>query len=109
MRCRADAGRRHCDLAWIGLRAGDQLSDRRGRDRWVRLQYQRIPGKSGNWRDIAAEIETKLFIQRSIDRVCRSDEEERVAVRGSPHDRLRGDISTGARLVFDDDRLTEPV
>src|SRR5262249_31435245 len=35
------------------------------------------------------------------------DEEERVAIRGSPHDRLRGDISTGARPVLDDKLLAK--
>src|ERR1700747_453926 len=38
--------------------------------------YVARTGDASNRRDVAAEIETKLFVQRSIDRICRSDEEE---------------------------------
>ena len=58
--------------------------------------------------DVAAEIETKLFVQRSIDRVCRSDEEERVAIRRRTHDRFGGDIGARPWPVLDDERLAKP-
>src|SRR6516164_6750258 len=76
----SDTTRRHGELAGIGLGIGDELGDR---PRWNReVCYHRVghTGDAGNRRDVAAEIETKLFVQRSIDRVCRSDEEERIAV-----------------------------
>jgi hypothetical protein len=59
--------------------------------------------------DVADEIEFEIFVERSVDRVRRSDTEERVAVRGRAHDRLGRDSAAGARPVLDDDLLTEPL
>ena len=38
---------------------------------------------AGDRRDIADEIEIKLVVERRVDRVCRTDQEERVAVGGA--------------------------
>jgi hypothetical protein len=62
---------------------------------------------AGDRRDIADKTEIKLFVQCSIDGVCCSGEKERVAICGCPHDRLRGDISTRARPVLDEEWLVE--
>jgi len=48
-------------------------------------------------RDIANEIETQLFIERSVDEVRRlCNEEKRVTVRDGFGDGLRGNIGAGA-------------
>ena len=68
-------------LPGLVLGISDELGDRLGRE-----PMDSPPTTSGydnnasDRRDVAAEIETKLFVQRSIDRVCRSDQEERVAI-----------------------------
>ena len=58
-------------------------------------------------RDVADEIETELVVERCVNRVHRSDKEERVAIRGSTHDRLGANVGAGARPVLDDERLAE--
>jgi len=64
---------------------------------------------AGDRRDVADEIETKLFVQRGIDRVRRGDQEERVAIGGRTDDRLGADITAGTRPIFDDEWLTKPL
>jgi uncharacterized protein len=44
-----------------------------------------------------------------VDRVRRSDQEERMAVRRCLHDRLSANIAGGARPVLDDELLAEPL
>src|SRR5262249_33712566 len=60
-------------------------------------------------RDVADEIEIELVVERRVDRVESTDQEQRVAVGRGTHDRLSGDIAAGARTVLDDERLTEPL
>src|SRR5262245_30188751 len=60
-------------------------------------------------RDVADEIEIELVVERRVDRVKSTDQEQRVAVGRGTHDRLSGDIAAGARTVLDDERLTEPL
>ncbi len=59
--------------------------------------------------DVANEIEIELVVECRIDRVRRTDQEQRVAVRRRTHDRLGGDIAAGARPVLDDEWLAEPL
>src|SRR5262245_6701549 len=99
----SDTTRRHGELAGIGLGIGDELGDRPRWNREVRYHDVVHTGDASNRCDVAAEIETKLFVQRSTDRVYRSDEEERVAIRRRTHDRFGGDIAARARPVLDDE------
>src|SRR5262245_32845470 len=99
----SDTTRRHGELAGIGLGIGDELGDRPRWNREVRYHHVVDTGDASNRRDVAAEIETKLFVQRSTDRVYRSDEEERVAIRRRTHDAFVGDIAARARPVLDDE------
>ena len=62
-----------------------------------------------NRRHVADEIEAELFVERRVDRVRRSDQEKRVAVRRRPHDRLGGDVRARARPAFDDKCLAQPL
>src|SRR5712671_3646074 len=89
-----DAARRHADLARIGLGIGAELGDRLGWNRWFDHHDLGKADDARDSRDVADEIEIELFVERRIDRVCRSDQEERVAIRGRTHDRLGADIGT---------------
>jgi hypothetical protein len=60
-------------------------------------------------RDIALKIERQVVEQRDIERGRGRDEQQRVAVGRRIDHGLDGDIGAGARLVLDDDRLTEPL
>src|SRR6516225_5189089 len=60
-------------------------------------------------RDVADEIEIELVVERRIDCVESTDQEQRVAVGRGTHDRLGGDVAAGSRTVVDDERLTEPL
>src|SRR5215472_22077 len=93
----SDTTRRHGELTGIGLGIGDKLVDRPRWNREVRYHDVGHTGDASNRRDVAAEIETKLFVQRSTDRIYRSDEEKRIAVRERARDRLGGDIAARAR------------
>src|SRR5262249_31417555 len=102
----SDTTRRHGELAGIGLGIGDELGDRRRWNREVRYHNVVHAGDAGNRRDVAAEIETELFVHRSIDRVCRGEQEERVAIRRA---RPRGgDFAPRPGPVSDDEGPPEP-
>src|SRR5215510_4483051 len=103
----SDTTRRRGELAGIGLGIGDELGDRPRWNREVRYYDVGHTGDAGNRRDVAAEIETKLFVHRSIDRVCRGEQEERVAIGRRAHDRLGGDIAASTRPVLDDEWLAK--
>src|SRR3954467_12870609 len=105
----SNGARRNVDLAWISLGISDDLGDRLRRNRWMHYHDVGHDHNAGDRRDVADEIETKLFVQRSIDRVCRGDQEERVAIGGRTDDRLGADITAGTRAIFDDEWLTKPL
>src|SRR5262245_37759817 len=104
-----DAARRHGELARIGLGIDDELGDRIGWNRWIDHHDLGKADNARDGRDVADKIEIELFVERRIDRVCRSDEEERVAIRGRTHDRLSADIGASSRPILDDKLLTEPL
>ena len=64
---------------------------------------------AGDRRDVADEIEIELVVERRVDRVRRTDQQQRVAVGGRAHDRLGADVAAGARPVLDDEWLAEPL
>src|SRR5262249_26419548 len=105
----SDPTRRHGELAGIGLGIGDKLGNGLGRNRRIYLEDTGCTDEAGDRQDVAAEIETKLFVYRSIDRVCRSDEEQCVTIRRRAHDRLGRDIGGSTRPVFDDEWLSQPL
>ena len=105
----AVAGRRHVDLARIGLGVGDELGNGLGRNRWIDHHDNGNAADARDRRDVADEIEIELVVERRVDRVRRSDQEERIAVRRRAHDRLGGDIAASARPVLDDELLAEPL
>ncbi len=104
-----DAGRRHVDLARIGLGVGDELGNGLGRNRWMYLHDVGRADDARDRRDVADEIEIELVVERRVDRIRRTDQQQRIAVRRRTHDRLGADIAGGARPVLDDEGLAEPL
>src|SRR5262249_35324310 len=64
---------------------------------------------ASDWRDVADEIEIELVVERRIDRVGRSDQEERVAVCRRAHDGFGTNIAARARPVLDYEWLAQPL
>jgi len=103
------AGRCHADLAWISLGIGDELGNCSSWHRWTHHHDEGLAVDARHRRDVADEIEIQLIVKRRVDRCCRADLKERVAIRWRTHDRLGRDIAARARPILDDERLTEPV
>src|SRR5262245_47332795 len=58
---------------------------------------------------VADEIEIEFLVQRDVDCIRRSRQEERIAVRRRAHDRLGGDVAASACPVLNNELLTEPL
>ncbi len=104
---RSVAGRRHVELAGIGLGVGDQFGNRLDRQR--RMHHHDV-GKANDARDrlhLLHEIEIELVVERGVDRVRRRDQQQRVAVRRGAQHGLGRDIGAAARPVLDDEGLPE--
>src|SRR5262245_65247242 len=104
-----DAGRRHVDLAGIGLGVGNELGNRLDRHRWIHLHDKGLAMNARYRRDVADQIEIKLLVERGVDRVHRSGYKKRISVRGRVDHRLSGGIAGRARPILDDELLTEPL
>src|SRR5262245_50571761 len=109
MRRRPVSCRRHTDLAWIGLRKDDELGNGFGGHRRVHHHDEWHATDTCDRRDVADEIEVEFLIERRVDRVVGTDQEQRVAVCGRTNDHLRRDIGASTRPVFDDELLAEPL
>jgi len=106
---RPTAGRCHVDLARICLGIGDELWNRFGRNRRMYRHDVWVANDASDGRDVADEIEIELVVERRVDRVGRSDQEERVSVGGRAHYGLGADVAAAARPVLDDEWLAEPL
>jgi hypothetical protein len=102
------ASRRHVDLARVGFGIGDELGNTPGRERRIDLHDEGRAGEACYRRNIADEIEIELFVERRVDKVWRTDHQERIAVRRRTHDRLGANIAAATRPVFNDEWLAEP-
>src|SRR5262245_33824217 len=107
MRRGAIASRRHIELPWISLGVGNELGNGSRRNQWMDHHHVWHTEDRRDGRDIADKIEIELFVERRIDSVCRSDQEERVAVRRRTHHRLGADITAGTRSIIDDEWRAE--
>ena len=103
----ADAGRRHVDLARIGLGIGDELGNGLGGHRRIHHHHGGDADDAGDRRDVADEIEIEIVVERGVDRVGLVDPEQRVAIGRRMHHRLGGDIGAGARAILDDELLAK--
>src|SRR5262245_60008748 len=109
MEAATGAGGSKIDLGGMGLRVGDKLGNRLGRNRWVHHHDVGGVDKRRDWRDVTEEMEIELLVKRRVDCVRRSGEKQRVAVGICVHDSLGADIGSGSRPVLDDMRLAEPL
>ena len=73
-------GRPHVDLAGIGFGIGNEFRNGFGRERRVHDHHARPAGYACHRRDVVDEIEVEIVVERCIDRIDRSDEEERIAI-----------------------------
>jgi hypothetical protein len=96
-------GRGHVDLAWIGFRVGDELGKRFDRKRWIDDHNIGRAHDAGNGRDVVDEIEIELAVQRCVDRVRKTGEQKRIAIRRRMHHGLGSDIAARTRPVLDDE------
>src|SRR5262245_6027547 len=103
----ADARGSEIDPALIGLGVVDELRNRLDRNREIDLHHQWITADARDRRNVANEIEFEVLEKRDVNRVIRGDEEQRIAIRKRPYDRLGADITGAARPVFDDKRLAK--
>src|SRR4029453_5250911 len=94
--------RGHRDLARSGVRVGNELRDRLGRDRWVDHHDDRGTNNARDWGDVADE---ELVLECRVDRVEASDHEQRIAVRGRAYDGFGADVAAAARPVLDHEWL----
>ena len=104
---RSVAGRRHVELARIGLGVSDQFGDRLDRQRGVHHHDVGKANDAGDRLHLLHEIERQLVVKRGVDRVRRRDQQQRVAVRRGAQHGLGRDIGAAARPVFDDEGLAE--
>src|SRR5258705_11154394 len=101
------AGRRHIDLSWVCLGIGDEFGTGFGRKRWMHSHDVWDTADAGDWNNVADKIEVELLVESRVDRVIRSDEKKRIAVRRCLYDRLGADIAAGTRPVVNDKLLAE--
>jgi len=104
-----DATRRHAELARIRLGVGDELRNCCGRNRWVHHHDVGRDNNAGDRRDVTDEMEIQFVVERRVDRLCRNDHEQRVAVSGRAHDGLGGNVGPRAGTVLDDEWLADPL
>jgi hypothetical protein len=107
MRRAADAGRRHQELAGIGLGIGDQLRDRPDRKRRPHHHDTGAVHHSGDRRDVTKHVEAQVRIEPGAEGVHRGDHEQRMAVcRGADH-RFGRKVAAGAGSIFHDEWLPQ--
>jgi hypothetical protein len=103
----SDATGCHAELARIRLSGGDELRNCCGRNRWAHHHDVGPDNNAGDRRDVTDQMEIQFVVERCVDRLCRTDHKQCVAVSGRAHDGLGGDVGTSARPVLDDEWLAE--
>src|SRR3954452_12671083 len=107
MRDPTDATRTVGKLARIGLGMGDELGKRSCWNRWMHRHDKTTAHQTRDWSDVVNEIEIEIVVERRINGIRRSGQQERITIRSGAHDRLGGDVAACARPVLDDELLPE--
>src|SRR6516165_1632774 len=68
-----------------------------------------VANDASDRRHIADEVIIELVVERRVDRVRRTCQEQRIAVRWRAHDRIGANVRTSARPVVDDEWLVQPL
>src|SRR5437899_411721 len=105
----SDAGRPETDLARVNLGVGYELRDCLGWNRRIDHHNERKADDAGDSGDVAEKNEIEFVVESRVDRVRRTCDEQRIAVRRRPHDGLGSDIVAATRAVFDDELLAQPL
>src|SRR6185295_11002330 len=71
---------RHGDLAGVRFCIGDKLWHGSDRDRRMDFHHERGAHNSGNWGNVADEIEVELVVKRGVDGIGRAYQQQGVAV-----------------------------
>src|SRR6516165_10830114 len=104
---RPGTGRRHVDQAGVSLGISDEFANRLCRKGRVHLHDVWPAEHACHWRYVAKVVEAEIRIERSVDRICRAIEEQRVPVRRCPDDDFGPEIAPRAAPVFDDEWLPQ--
>ena len=75
----------------------------------MNFHHQRRVGDDRDRRDVADEIEAQPLVERRVNRVRRCGEEQGVAVRRRPYERLGRDVGAGSGAGLDQKLLAEPL
>ncbi len=103
----AVAGGGIAELAWLGLRLGDQALERRHAGFCRHHQHQRGLPHARHRHEIPRRVERQLGEQRGIGGQAVGRHHDGVAVRRSLGHCLHADIGAGAGAIVDDDGLLE--
>src|SRR5207253_918331 len=103
------AARGKVDFAWIGLGIGNELGNALGWKRRIHLHDIRHADNSGNRRKVTEKIVIEFFVKGRVNRMCRTDQEQCVAVSRRTRHRLGSDVTARSRTVFNDKLLTQPL
>src|SRR5262245_18347947 len=99
VRCASRSRRRHVDLAWIGLRVGDEFGNDLGRNRWMHKNDHRDATDARDGRGIADEVEIELLVERRVYGVWEGGPKEASPFRGRLAARSWADVPAGPRRI----------
>ena len=105
----ADTSRPHVHLARVGLGVSDELGQRPCRDRKIGHQEEGDAHDPRGRRNVAAEIVGEIVVERRIDGLRYTHEQECIAVGGRVDDDLGGDVGGGTWPVLDNVLLAGPL
>jgi len=88
---------------------GDEFRIRIGGKGWMYLHDMGSAKHTCHWSDITKVIEAKSRVERSIDCIRRTIEEQRVSVGRRPHNDFGAEITPSPAVIFDDDWLPQPL
>jgi hypothetical protein len=74
----------------------------------VHQHDQRLTRDGGDRRNVAQKSESKIVVERRVDRIRGPDQQQRISVGRCAHDRFGGEVAGSAGPVLDDDRLPQP-
>src|SRR6266478_5421343 len=103
------SGRAQVDLAWIGCSVSDELRAGVSWNGWADNHGLGSTGDARDRSDVVDEIEIEPLVKRRIACVRKTNQKQRVAIRGSIHDGLGSDVGAATRSVLDDERLAGPL
>src|SRR5262245_58306060 len=101
------ARRCHVDLAGISFCIGNKFRNCFGGYRWMKHHQVGHADNTRDWYDVAEKIEIKFLVERCVDRVSWSDQQQVVAICERAHRHLGTNIAASARPVFNDEWLAK--